>query len=50
MIDNFLPFPDSKSLPLYRMALKLACHIVNAIGEGTVQDYLRLQMIFDNIR
>jgi hypothetical protein len=25
MIDNILPIPDAESLPLYRMALKLAC-------------------------
>jgi hypothetical protein len=25
MIDNSLPIPDAEFLPLYRMALKLAC-------------------------
>jgi hypothetical protein len=25
MIDNFLPFPDEETLPLYRMVLTLAC-------------------------
>ncbi len=38
MIDNFLPIPDAESLPLYRMALKLACvYIISGVCKSWKQ-------------
>jgi hypothetical protein len=33
MIDSFLSIPDAESLPLYRMALKLACVFISISGD-----------------
>ncbi len=32
MIDNFLLIPDAESLPLFRMAFKLACGVFLSFG------------------